>query len=218
MTDKVCRKCGVAKPVSGFYKRAATPDGLQYNCKVCCGADSKKWANENRERRRELDKRWRDSHKDYQYERTKKWRLENPEKHCAQSAKWRANNPEKNKEILNKWYESNKQRAHALNTKWRAENKDKVRVINQNRRARERASQGKLSAGLVERLLILQKGKCACGCRRPLVNNYHLDHIMPLALGGANTDDNIQLLLPECNLHKKAKHPVDFMQSKGFLL
>lgn len=41
---------------------------------------------------------------------------------------------------------------------------------------------------------------------------------MPLALGGANEDWNIQLLRQRCNNQKKAKHPVDFMQSKGYLL
>lgn len=45
-----------------------------------------------------------------------------------------------------------------------------------------------------------------------------MDHIMPLALGGTNTDDNIQLLCPTCNRSKHAKHPVDFMQQRGFLL
>jgi 5-methylcytosine-specific restriction endonuclease McrA len=52
----------------------------------------------------------------------------------------------------------------------------------------------------------------------PLGDNYHIDHIMPLALGGSNTDDNIQLLRQRCNNQKCAKHPVDFMQSRGFLL
>ena len=46
----------------------------------------------------------------------------------------------------------------------------------------------------------------------------HLDHIMPLALGGSNTDDNIQLLRARCNLQKRAKHPVDFMRERGYLI
>ena len=65
--------------------------------------------------------------------------------------------------------------------------------------------------------MVLQKGLCPC-CRKPLGNDYHMDHIIPLALGGSNGDNNIQLLRSECNLEKQAKHPVDFMQSRGFLL
>ena len=75
-----------------------------------------------------------------------------------------------------------------------------------------------MSVGLAERLIGYQRGKCACGCKQQLGNDYHMDHIMPLALGGTNTDDNIQLLRPTCNLSKHDKHPVDFMKQRGYLL
>jgi 5-methylcytosine-specific restriction endonuclease McrA len=45
-----------------------------------------------------------------------------------------------------------------------------------------------------------------------------MDHIVPLISGGTNTDDNIQLMRSRCNQQKSAKHPIDFMQSRGFLL
>lgn len=102
--------------------------------------------------------------------------------------------------------------------KWRADHPEAVRTIRQNRRARKLAAGGTLSTDIAERLLKLQRGKCACGCDQPLGDDYHLDHRMPLALGGTNTDDNMQLLRKRCNLQKHAKHPVDFMQSRGFLL
>jgi 5-methylcytosine-specific restriction endonuclease McrA len=101
--------------------------------------------------------------------------------------------------------------------KWKSKNKGKVRVIRQNRRARIKACDGKLSFGLVDKLYKLQQGKCAC-CGVKLDGKYHLDHIMPLALGGAHEDGNMQLLTPVCNLRKNAKHPIDYMQSKGFLI
>lgn len=46
----------------------------------------------------------------------------------------------------------------------------------------------------------------------------HLDHIVPVAMGGPNIDENIQLLRQRCNNQKHSKHPVDFMQQRGFLL
>lgn len=33
-----------------------------------------------------------------------------------------------------------------------------------------------------------------------------------------NADENVQLLCSRCNLSKGAKHPVEFMQSQGYLL
>jgi 5-methylcytosine-specific restriction endonuclease McrA len=89
-------------------------------------------------------------------------------------------------------------------------------LYEQNRRAKKAAG-GELPVDIVVRLLELQKGKCAC-CAKPLKGVYHLDHIMPISRGGENTERNVQLLLPQCNLQKNAKDPIDFMQSRGFLL
>lgn len=46
----------------------------------------------------------------------------------------------------------------------------------------------------------------------------HVDHVMPLALGGDNTRSNIQILCAPCNLSKNAAHPVDYARSLGKLL
>lgn len=135
--------------------------------------------------------------------RTASWQAANREKSNAQKAAWKAANPEKVKAGASAYLQSNR---------------DKHRANQHARRARKAASGGKLSIGLAEKLFKLQKGKCACGCKQPLGDAYHLDHIMPLALGGTNTDDNIQLLRAWCNVSKGAKHPVEFMQKKGFLL
>lgn len=127
------------------------------------------------------------------------------------------NNPEKIRESRRIYALKNKEQLKAKAKAKRLENPERHRRAKQNRRARERSAVGKISAGLVGRLFDLQKGKCAC-CKLPLGDDYHIDHIMPLALGGTNTDDNIQLLRARCNRQKNAKHPIDFMQSRGFLL
>lgn len=147
------------------------------------------------------------------------------------AAEYRAAHPWKVVECNARYYAANVEKMLARNAKWAAANRDKVRekdakwraanpgiwrVYWNNRRAK--LSGGQLSPDIAERLHKLQRGKCACGCKQPLGNDFHRDHIMPVALGGSNTDDNIQLLRKTCNLQKHAKHPIDFMQSKGFLL
>jgi len=92
----------------------------------------------------------------------------------------------------------------------------KDRILSHTRRVRSRDNGGKLSIDLVPRLLGLQKGKCrACG--KPLKNDYHIDHIMPIKLGGTNTDGNCQLLHSKCNMTKGAKLPHVHAQQLGVL-
>lgn len=185
---KVCTKCGgEPKPRAEFYKNTGKRDGLQSECKTCTKAAAAK--------------RYADD----------------PGRVIARVARRRTDHPEKIRESNAKHYADHSEKYKADAAKYRAANSAACRINEQNRRARKRATNGKLSKDIAEKLFTLQRGKCAC-CRTPLGDNYHRDHHMPLALGGTNTDDNIQLLCPTCNLQKSAKHPIDFMQQRGFLL
>lgn len=126
-------------------------------------------------------------------------------------------NKEKAKEYSKKYNEENKEFIKELSAKYRKNNPEKIRIHNRNSKSRKKNAPGKMSKDIVSRLMVLQKGKCTA-CNKKLNNDYHLDHIIPLALGGTNFDSNIQLLHSICNKRKQAKHPVDFMQSLGFLL
>jgi 5-methylcytosine-specific restriction endonuclease McrA len=146
-----------------------------------------------------------------------KYRLENAEKIKKAMDKWRLENLEQQRAYKQNYYLENKEIVTARIDVWRGKNPDHHRVWDENRRARKLAVGGKLTLGLSLKLFELQKGKCAC-CKNPLGKNYHMDHIIPLALGGLNEDGNIQLLRAQCNKQKAAKHPVDFMRQRGFLL
>lgn len=148
---------------------------------------------------------------------TMKWRAENRDRFDAYQKEYRAKCADKERDRKSKWRAANGEREREYRRTWDFANKDKRCINEQNRRARKRQGSGRLSPDLARRLLVLQKGRCAC-CHKSLDDGYHLDHRMPLALGGANEDSNIQLLCPFCNLSKSAKHPVEFMQQKGFLL
>ncbi len=132
----------------------------------------------------------------------KEYRLKNKERLTARLAEWRRSNPEK---------------MAASSSVWAKENPDARRRNEHNRRARAKNNGGILSKGIEGKLFQLQRGRCAC-CAQPLGTDYHLDHIMPLALGGQNDDGNVQLLRARCNNQKYKKHPVDFMQQRGYLL
>lgn len=111
----------------------------------------------------------------------------------------------------------------ARNAAWRANRDAKKRAIaridrpvgvtSNLRYRRIRENGGRLSSGLVEYLMSHQQGLCAC-CGKALGGSYHLDHILPVAKGGRNSDENMQLLLPACNQTKHAKDPVAFMKTQ----
>ena len=97
---------------------------------------------------------------------------------------------------------------------YRAANKEKVHEFRMRRRGR---AYGRLPAGTVAKIGQLQKWLCAV-CRCGVKDGYHVDHIVPLAKGGQHVASNIQILCPTFNVRKSAKDPIDFMQSRGFLL
>ena len=43
---KVCKKCGIDKPLSEYHKKAANPTGYQPRCKECNCADVNEWRKE----------------------------------------------------------------------------------------------------------------------------------------------------------------------------
>jgi hypothetical protein len=143
------------------------------------------------------------------------WKQRNPEKVKAQKAAWY----ERHKEVIAgkqaERYRNNPEPKDERTKAWKDANPLLMRLHGQNRRSR--IAGDKLSQGIVDQLWALQRGKCAC-CKQPLGSDFHLDHVLPLARGGTNTDDNVQLLRSLCNRQKHAKHPIDFMQSRGFLL
>jgi hypothetical protein len=200
---KPCKVCGGTQ----FYK--------QGQCKACQKIYNAKRYAENPEKIKAWSKAWHSKNKDYRMHRLSKPGQQQKER--IKQLKWISNNPEKAKAINLKWRNSNRHHLRKYCKKWRAVNGGAVRVYSNNRRVRKEINGGVLSAGLIEKLFELQRGKCPC-CGMHLGKNYQLDHKMPLALGGSNEDWNMQLLRKKCNLEKHANHPIDFMQSRGFLL
>ena len=228
ITTKRCTKCGVNKHLTEFNKSSSTKDGFRHECRRCAAA----YYEANKDKLKASMAAWRLANRDRSKAIIAAWHAANPEKRKEYWAKYYAANRDALLERSAAYYAANKARNNDLTARWRAENPDKCKelaakwnkenpelrcVYQQNRRALKRANGGRLSKGLAERLFKRQKGKCAC-CGLPLGDDYHLDHIMPLALGGSNTDGNMQLLRARCNVQKSAKHPVDFMRQRGFLL
>lgn len=132
------------------------------------------------------------------------YRAENTQSITANKAAYYRANTDKVKQAAVQWSHTNPDRRREISYKFYELHPGYSRAYWQNRRAREKKVGGKLSKDLAERLMLAQNGKCAC-CGATLDTGYHLDHIKPIAKGGANEDWNIQLLTPRCNQKKGAK-------------
>lgn len=108
------------------------------------------------------------------------------------------------------WRLKNPQRQRELVRAWKLANPEKVRAEKRRRAAHKKKS-------LRSALHGLQRGRCGY-CRKPLPGDFHVDHIEPLARGGADIRQNLQALCPACNMSKSAKDPIDFARETGRLI
>lgn len=216
MTIKICKKCGSTE----IYKSG--------QCIPCKKAYSNNYRKSNQEKVKLMRAVSFQKNKEIISKRMSEYRQNNLEKIKQKLSEYRELNREKlkdeaveyrnaNKEKIASYKEANREKLNASSEVYRKANLGVFRILSHNRRARVASVGGRLSKDIAKKLYDLQKGRCPC-CGLSLGDDYHLDHVIPIALGGSNTDANIQLLRKKCNLQKNKKHPVDFMQSKGFLL
>lgn len=210
--EKCCVKCGSTS--NGFNKKSDCAHGLRSICKVCQRAAGKEYHARTRDRK-------------IAYGRS--YRLENAGKCAAYRAKnrerinarKRAYIQENMALILKKnagYAAKNPERVRGWKQKWKRENRLAGAIHAQTRRARKVSVGGTFTKADVETLQIQQRNKCAAPwCRRPL-EKFHVDHIVPLALGGSNDRLNLQLLCPLCNVQKGYRDPIVHAQRMGCLL
>ena len=194
---RCCSQCGETKPLDKAHYKASKQCsfGFKTECKLCTSKRNMEWNKTERgviARNRSVEKR-----KPIARIYAKEYRKLNLDKFAENSKAWRLRHPEKARESAMEYSRKNK----ALRT--------------EQRHARRAA--GAFSYSVINELRTLQKNSCAI-CRCTFSELIEIDHILPIALGGTNERGNLQLLCRFCNRSKGAKHPVDYMQKRGFLL
>lgn len=106
--DKICCRCNLSKPLTGFPLASSCKDGHRNYCKDC-----EKIAKAQR-------------------------RTKNLAHHNAKGKAWVLANPEKRKQSREKYYIANKEKCDSLIRKWKQENKQVVNLSTALRRKRLR--------------------------------------------------------------------------------
>ena len=194
---KVCTKCGRLLPLAlSFGPRKSAPDGFRNECRDCINAHRNEYNSQHKEQIHGYYL------KSIQVE-------ENREKRRTSTAAWyEANSARKNAQRVAR-YKENPERERATTDAWRRANLDRRRAQLRAYRARKSGNGGAHTADDVRAQYERQHGRCYW-CSGEVGNTYHVDHVVPLSLGGSNGPENLVVACPFCNDSKGAKHPMDW--------
>lgn len=155
----------------------------------------------NREHLREVNRVWREAHRE--------------ELRAYERARYEAN-ADSNRALARERHKRNAERQNARRREhyWRnvEANRERAREHGRQNRERRRAVEArrrarKLGNGIVElvdRRVVLERASGRCGiCGGPVdPQDFHVDHITPVSLGGEESYTNTQPAHPLCNLRK----------------
>lgn len=164
----------------------------------------------NKERRQETSREWKARNKNRALESRREWYVENRQWALEYAKKYAAENEAYVRAYNVKWREENRDLYRTIKRQSRVKHAERCRIERANRSARKRGAEGKYGARDIQKLYLEQAGRCAtCSKEFPQIGKcrFHIDHIMPLKLGGSNWPHNLQLLCVTCNCRKRDMHP-----------
>ena len=155
-----------------------------------------RYREENRTKVRAASHRWRENNKEYAAETDRIRNQNNRESRAAYSRRWRLDNPG---------------RAAEITLHWRREHPEESANMRRRRRARESQAIGTHTAADIRLIHKNQKGRCWWCGKKLKGKQYHIDHRVPLALGGSDSPENLVVSCPQCNMRKRIKLPEEFV-------
>ncbi len=190
-------------------------------CSACVKNRVKKYASDNDASVKEYQREYYYNNKEKIIDRCKNYYERNKEFYVSYKAEWYQNNLDKIKPASKEYAKKNAEKIRARSALWKKLNPEmaklNARIYSNKRRAKINNAGGEHSKKDLFELLNKQGCKCIY-CNITISKKFHADHIMPIALGGTNFIDNIQLLCPKCNQEKGARHPIEWAQENGLLL
>lgn len=210
---KKCSKCGEVKPLTEYHIRKTYPDGRiarRGECKVCKNEIDRvhKKKPEVKARLKATNARWYNNNKAHKKEQVSIYRKtpEGKDTVSRYNKKYNDNpdNKQKRKEY-NSWYHN------------QPENKERINFNKATQRAIRHGAKytPDMDVWFAKTLELLGDRCPYCGVKFTK-DNYHNDHIVPLARGGSHTPDNMIRCCSSCNTSKGARDMEEWYRSKSF--
>lgn len=137
------------------------------------------------------------------------YKKSHPAETLAHKAKYRAKHAEQIAAYKRAYRAAHAEEALAYNRAYAAAHPEGYRLWARRRYARKRGAAGSHTVADVREQYERQRGRCYW-CRARVRDSYHVDHVIPLALGGSDGPENIVIACPHCNLSKQDKLPQEF--------
>lgn len=182
--------CGTTKPLSEFPARKGSADGRRNNCRDCKrAADRARYAGTPREEMQAKRRAYYARNRDRVKARAREYAT-------AHREEKRAYDQRRNRDLA----AENRRRVR----EWRLANPDHMRERARFDARARRARKARLFVEHIAPLVVLERDDGVCGICGCDVNpfDFHVDHIVPLALGGEHSYANAQTAHPLCNLRK----------------
>ena len=227
---RYCSLCRSEREQSEFGVNLSQPDGLNYYCRPCFARKSRDYA---RVRRGWVsgtpfeDKRCRKTG-------LKKWLTVRLCKRCKRSLgpakssirycgscrvrnRKKLNNAKAEK-ALQKFLSDPVYREYVRSRRRAAKKTPHARAYAARHRAKRDAAKRGVFAEVVDRVKVWERdsGICYLCGEQARMDDFHLDHMIPLARGGSHTVLNCKVAHPRCNTSKIDKTPLEFWMSAGW--
>jgi len=162
----------------------------------------------NPDKVREREINYRANHREEKADYNRRYRAENAEARRAADRRYREEHHDAVRERERAYAEAHAEEKAERVRQWRKENPEKARALSRNRKAIRRAAEGSFTQSDIEAIRAAQGNRCYL-CGKSLKRGYHIDHFIPIKLGGTNDPGNLRLACPKCNMSKSAKHPFE---------
>lgn len=185
---RVCIKCKRLTSYENLSKDKGGTDGVRNICIEC----ETKRKNQDPEWKKQYNKQYRTLHHEAILQKNREYHKAHPDAG----------------RLARKRYQSrNKKRQSALVVRYHQRYPERAKAHCQNYRSRKLNAQGRHSGeDVLQRLR--DQDNCCYWCSQPL-QNYHVDHYIPLSRGGTNWPENLVMTCPSCNTSKNNHLPFE---------